>query len=370
MYERTDNPTLILDAKILIVDDEEGNLRVLERLLKKIGYREVLTANSGEKGVELYRREQPDLVLLDLKMPEFSGFDVMKALRQEMTEDYLPILILTAQQDRDTRLEALENGAKDFLTKPFELPEILARINNMLEVRLLHKEVRNQNRILEQRVRERTEELERTRLEVIHRLGRAAEYRDNETGMHVIRMSLYAGCLARAAGLPDEDCHLIQQASPMHDVGKIGIPDRILLKPGKLDGEEWSVMKTHSQIGATILSGSGSKMMALAESIALNHHEQWCGKGYPNGLEGEAIPIEGRIVTVCDVFDALTSERPYKKAWTVEQAMGEIEAKSGILFDPELVVLFKKQLPRMVEISHQYADTGETHLHKLAVGKL
>ncbi len=184
--------------------------------------------------------------------------------------------------------------------------------------------------------------------------------------MHVIRMSLYSAQLARSLGMSEEDCKLIQLASPMHDVGKIGIPDRILLKPGKLDKEEWDVMKTHSEIGATILSGSESKMMEMAESIALTHHEQWCGKGYPNGLEGKAIPLEGRIVTVCDVFDALTSERPYKKAWPVEDALQEINAKSGILFDPELVKAFKDTLPEMMEISKEYADTGETHLHKLA----
>ncbi|MFQ5481559.1 MAG: HD domain-containing phosphohydrolase [Nitrospinaceae bacterium] len=358
-------PISIHDAKILLVDDEIGNLRVLERLLRNAGYTQILAANGGTQGLELFLVENPDLVVLDLKMPHLSGHEVMKKLREIQVDDYLPILVLTAQHDPETRLEALQGGAKDFLTKPFHMPEVLARVRNMLEVRLLHNKVRYQNLHLEERILERTCELEGTRSEIIHRLARAAEYRDNETGMHVMRMSKYCELLARGAGLPDAECTLIEQASAMHDVGKIGIPDRILLKPGKLDLNEWGVMKTHCEIGGTILSGSDSELMNMAESIALTHHEQWCGRGYPHGLAGEAIPMEGRITSICDVYDALTSERPYKKAWTVDKALEEIQEKAGILFDAELVKVFHRILPQILEIGKKYADTEEPHLYKV-----
>lgn len=218
------------------------------------------------------------------------------------------------------------------------------------ELRRLHQAVRHQNRFLEEKVRERTKELQDSRLEVIHRLGRAAEYRDNDTGLHTIRMSRYAAALGRAAGMTEAECELLLHASPLHDVGKIAIPDRILLKPGKLDPDEWEVMKTHAAIGAELLAGSRSELMQMAETIALTHHEKWDGSGYPRGLKGEEIPLVGRICALCDVFDALTSERPYKKAWSVPEAMAEIERGSGTHFDPRLVELFKQILPEIMEI--------------------
>ena len=345
------------EAKILVVDDEPGNVRVLERLLRGSGFKNITSTSNGYTSLELYRTYQPDLLLLDIKMPEFSGFDVMKALSAGNQDDYLPILVLTAQMDPNIRLQALKAGAKDFIQKPFDIGEILARIQNILEVRLLHNSVRDQNKSLEEKVQMRTLELQNSRIEVIHRLGRAAEYRDNETGMHVIRMSKFSERIAREIGLDDKTCKLILYSSPMHDVGKIGIPDKILLKPGKLDAEEWAIMKTHSEIGAKILSGSNSELMQMGETIARFHHEHWDGSGYPQGLKGEDIPLEARIVTVCDVFDALTSDRPYKKAWSVEDAVEEMQKLRGTLFDPELIDVFMKLLPEMVVISKNFADS-------------
>jgi len=366
MYPYIEDSSKFFSAKILLVDDEIGNLKILKRMLNKVGYQNILTAQGGQEGVDLYTEEQPDLMVLDLKMPGLNGFEVMSCLKgRSLVDSYHPIIALTAQQDEETRLAALESGAKDFIAKPFDLTEILARINNMLEVRMLHNEIREQNKSLEQRVRERAMELEKTRQEVLDRLGRASEYRDNETGMHVIRIGLFAEILARAIGLPDRECDLMMQASPLHDVGKIGIPDHILLKPGKLDEAEWEIMKSHCKIGAEILSGSHSDLLVAAEVIALNHHEQWSGKGYPNGLAGEEIPLEARIVSICDVFDALTSERPHKKPWSPEKAMIEIESKSEESFDPKLVQAFKKCLPQLTIIAEQYSDEGEFYLQKM-----
>lgn len=351
-----------VEAKILIVDDEPGNIAVLRRMLAHAGYHNLKTTTNGREVTDIYLTYSPDLILLDLKMPGFNGFEVMKDLKKFQGNDYLPILILTAQRDSETRLRALESGAKDFVNKPFDATEILARIGNMLEVRLLHNQVRDNNKTLEEKILERTYELEKTRMEVIHRLGRAAEFRDNETGLHVIRMSRFSQRLAQQLGLPDSECDLILNASPMHDIGKIGIPDRILLKPGKLTYDEWEIMKKHSEIGAKLLSGSKSPLIQMAEEIALTHQERWDGSGYPQGLKGEEIPLVSRVVAVADVFDALTSDRPYKKAWPVEDSANEIISKSGILFDPKLVASFKEVLPDFISIKEAYADNDETSI--------
>lgn len=349
-------------GRILIVDDEKGNIRVLERFLKAAGYHDLKSVSDSRQAVNAFIEFQPDLVLLDLKMPHLDGFQVMEALKRIHKGSYLPVLVLTAQRDHPTRLKALESGAKDFLTKPFNMTETRVRIHNMLEVRMLRHKIQEQNLLLEDQVKERTQELERTRLEVIHRLGRAAEYRDNETGLHVIRMSHLCFRLAKEAGLTANECELLLQASPMHDVGKIGIPDQILMKSGKLTEEEWEIMRMHPVIGAEILSGSDSKLMQLAETISLTHQERWDGSGYPLGLKGDQIPMVGRIVAICDVFDALTSKRRYKEAIPIQTAMDMIEEKSGQDFEPRLVAMFKRILPDMVEILDQFSDQDQQDL--------
>lgn len=341
----------ILNGKIFIIDDKPVNTELLERMLEQAGFNHFRSTNDSRQAVPVYLEFQPDLVLLDLKMPHLDGFQVMEKLRALEEDSYAPILVLTAQPDIKSRMRALKSGAKDFLGKPFDQAEALARINNMLEVRLL-------NKTLEQKVRERTQELNNTRLEVIRRLGWAAEYRDNETGNHVIRMSKYSALLGQAIGLDDKKCELILNASPMHDIGKIGIPDRILLKPGKLDSAEWEIMKTHVTIGGEILSGDDSTLIVMARIMTMEHHENWDGSGYPKGLKGEEISLQGRIIPVCDVFDALTSERPYKKAWTVEEAMVEIKNLSGAKFEPFLVEKFQHILPEVLKIKASYSDSS------------
>jgi putative two-component system response regulator len=344
------------NAKILIVDDQEINVRLLEKILAQAGYRNVTGITDSREVEQLYADHQYDLILLDIRMPHLNGFEVLERLNKIHTDSYIPVLILTAQNDQETKLHALQLGAKDFLTKPFDQTEVLLRINNLLEVRLMHEQQRDINKVLDERVRERTRELNETRLEVIRRLGRAAEFRDNETGYHIIRMSKYSQIIARTYGLGDQEADLILNASPMHDIGKIGIPDQILLKPGKLDKQEWEIMKTHAAIGAEILSGHDSELMVMARRIALNHHEKFDGSGYPNGLAGNDIPICARIVALSDVFDALTSERPYKKAWPVEEAVAEIRKCSGNHFDPQLVEAFEQSLPAMLDVRSCYQE--------------
>lgn len=343
-------------ANILIVDDQTPNVVLMEKMLRADGYNNVYSTTDPRQVARLYSEHHFDLILLDLNMPYLTGFEVMQQLKEIEPDNYVPVLVLTAQPDMKTRLQALESGARDFITKPFDRLEALNRIRNMLEVRLMHNQIRDQNRILEEKVRERTQELADTRFEIIRRLGRAAEYRDNETGLHIIRMSKYSQLLGLAAGMSEGHAELLLNASPMHDIGKIGIPDSILLKPGKLDHDEWAIMKTHSAIGAEILSGHPSELMSMASEIALTHHEKWDGSGYPNGLKGEEIPLEGRVVAICDVFDALTTARPYKKAWPVKDAVSYISENSGRHFDPRLTQLCQAILPTILEIRERYAE--------------
>lgn len=348
----------ILQANILIVDDEPSNVKLLKKILAQKGYLNVQATSNPVEVESLCDKTEFDAFLLDIRMPEISGFELMRILKHRFKNDYLPVLILSAETERETRLRALECGAKDFITKPFDHLETLTRIYNLLEVRLMHKQVRDQNIVLEQQVKQRTQELYNTRQEVIRRLGLAAEYRDNETGNHIIRMSKYAHILALAHGLSEQQADMILNASPMHDIGKIGIPDNVLLKPARLNSEEWKIMQTHVIIGGGILSGDNSTLMKTAQRIALHHHEKWDGSGYPAGLQGEEISIEGRICAVVDVFDALLSQRPYKKAWVLEQVLDLIEAEAGKHFDPDLTPLMRQILPEIKVISEQFSDNA------------
>lgn len=346
----------ILHANILIVDDQAVNVSLLKKILQKSGYTNLFSTTDSRQASAMYVEHQIDLLLLDIRMPNLNGFEVMEQLQQLNPGSYLPILVLTAELTSETRLQALSGGAKDFLTKPFDRLEALQRIHNILEVRLLHKKVMQQNKNLEEKVKERTKQLENSRYEVIQRLGLAAEYKDNETGNHVLRMSHSSKLLALAAGMKAEEADTILCAAPMHDIGKIGIPDHILLKPGKLDADEWRIMQTHVSIGAEILSDGHSLLMKTAQEIALTHHEKWDGSGYPNGLAGEDIPISGRICAICDVFDALTSERPYKQAWPVEKAINLLREESGKHFDPNLVPLFESILDGVIKYRASHQD--------------
>jgi len=346
----------LLDAKILIVDDEPKNVEVIKQVMEMAGYENIRFTCDPREVCGIYKSFWPDLILLDLNMPHMNGFEVMEELKKVEQRDYVPVLVLTAQTDRESRLKALRAGAKDFLLKPFDLVEVIHRIQNMLEVRLIQNKLRNQNFNLEEKVQERTKELYKTQLSIVQRLGRAAEYRDNETGNHVLRMSRVAALLAKHMGFAEKHCELILNAAPMHDVGKIGIPDGILLKPGKHDLEEWGVMRTHAEIGYHILADDPSELMQLAARIALEHHEKWDGSGYPNSLKGEEISIEARITTVSDVFDALTSERPYKRAWSVEDAVKYIEDQKGVSFEPKIVEKFIEVIPDIIRINEQFVD--------------
>ncbi|MCG5510122.1 HD-GYP domain-containing protein [Ectothiorhodospira lacustris] len=343
-------------ARIMVVDDERANLVLMERLLRSDGYGNLVMVQDPRQVMTAYREERTDLILLDIQMPHMDGFQVMEQFAVLNDPLVPPILVLTAQASREYMLRALNVGARDFIGKPFDRAEVLARVRNMLDVQLAHRMTHNQKDVLEQMVRERTDEIRRTRLQVVQRLGRAAEYRDNETGYHILRMSHTCELLARHLGWSHAECERMLHASPMHDVGKIGIPDQILLKPGKLTPEEWSIMQSHATIGGDILSGDESELLNLAREIALTHHEKWDGSGYPLGLAGEEIPVSGRIVALADVFDALTSERPYKKAWPVQDALDLIRDSSGSHFEPRLTAVFFKLVPEILAIRDRFAE--------------
>lgn len=347
----------ITQSQILIVDDNQTNIEVIEATLASDGYSNFTCITKSLQLSNLLQTQAFDLVLLDINMPLMDGFSVLALFKQLLAKDLIPpIIMLTAQTDEGSRIRALESGASDYITKPFNRTELLKRVGIHLENWHLKQALKLENKTLEMKVQQRTQALEKAQLEMIYRLGRAAEYRDNETGNHVKRVSLFAQAIAEELGMDPAFCRLISVASPMHDVGKIGVSDTILLKPGKLTDEEFLIMQNHVKIGAEILSNADSPLLEMAYEIALTHHEKYNGKGYPHGLKGDDIPLSGRIVAIADVFDALTSERPYKKAWTVEAALQLIEREKGEHFDPELVDVFIKVLPRVQEICARYRD--------------
>ncbi|NDV26869.1 HD domain-containing phosphohydrolase [Desulfovibrio sp. JC010] len=346
----------LLESSILIVDDNPTNIVLLENILERKGYENYTSTADPRTVAPLHAEEDFDLILLDIRMPHMSGIEVLNVLREKGTDEFLPILVLTAQTDQQTRQEALEAGATDFLTKPFEYWEVLLRIRNMLETRYYYKRQVERRGQLEAEVRRRTKAIRETQFEIVQRLGRAGEFRDNQTGAHVLRVSKVAEIIARAMGMDDEFCELILYASPMHDVGKIAIPDSILLKPGSLTPEEWEIMKKHCASGCEIMGDHPSEILWVASQIALYHHERWDGKGYPEGLKGEDIPLYARITAVSDVFDALMSERPYKQPWTVDRAIEYITQESGKQFDPNVVSAFLGNLSAIVAVRDEFPD--------------
>lgn len=323
---------------LLLVDDEATNLQLLRHTLQH-EYR-LIFAKDGKTALKLAQQEQPDLILLDIMMPDMSGYDVCEQLKNIQALRHVPIIFVTALSDSGDEEKGFALGAVDYITKPFNPAIVKARVRTHLSL-------------------VQAEEVLETRLQIVQCLGKAAEYRDNETGMHILRISHFARTIAKAIGFSDEQADELLHAAPMHDVGKIGIPDAILLKPGKLTAEEWEIMRQHPAIGAQIIGEHNSSLLKLAASISLCHHEKWDGSGYPNGLSGEDIPLEARIVALVDVFDALTSERPYKKAWPIEEALDFIRQQSGSHFDPMLVDVFMHCLPEILSIRERWADKPE-----------
>lgn len=333
---------------ILLVDDVVENIDVLRGILAA-RYR-IKVATNGEKALEICRRESPpDMILLDIMMPGLDGYEVCKTLKSDPSTRRIPIIFVTAKDAVEDESYGLRLGAADYIAKPVNPDIVLARVQTQFSLL-------DQATHLEQLVDERTKELQNTRLQLINCLGRAAEYKDNETGMHVVRMSKYSKILAEKASSDRNWSELVYHASPMHDIGKIGIPDHVLLKPGKLDAEEWELMKKHPEYGAKIIGDQSSDVLKMAGEIAISHHERWDGTGYPNGLNGQDIPLAGRIVAICDVFDALTSERPYKKAWSIEDAAKHIVEGAGAHFDPALCELFKECVDDFYAIHMKYSD--------------
>jgi putative two-component system response regulator len=330
----------LLACRILVVDDEPSNVSALLRLLERSGYRHVKGIVDSREAMATFDDFEPDLLMLDLRMPHMDGFQVLEALAERIPEDeYLPVLVLTGDLSPEVREQALSVGARDFVTKPFDLTEVLLRIKNLLEARVLHLALREHNRTLEDRVRERTRELAEAQLEILARLARAGEYRDDLTGRHAQRVGLLAALLLAELGHPDEECQLVRWAATLHDIGKIGIPDAILMKPGPLTAAEYELMKSHVEIGARILSGSRFRLLRTAGEIARTHHERWDGGGY-HGLAGDAIPVNGRVVALADAYDSLTHLRPYKGAVAPAEAVQRIAMDRGTHFDPAVVDAF------------------------------
>ena len=321
--------------RLLLVDDEPTNLQVLRHILQA-DYR-LLFATDGERALQVAREQRPDLVLLDIMMPHMDGYAVCCALKADAATASIPVIFITALNDSQDETAGFDVGGVDYLTKPVSPPVVRARVRTHLSL-------------------VRMDELRETRLQIVQRLGRAAEYKDNETGMHVIRMSHFSKLLALAAGCSPAWAEDLLNAAPMHDVGKIGIPDAVLRKPGPLDADEWATMRRHPEIGAEIIGEYPSGVLQLAREIALAHHEKWDGSGYPRGLAGEAIPVSARIVAVADVFDALTTRRPYKEPWPVQEALDHIAAQAGKHFDPALVALFAPLVPQLLEIRARWSD--------------
>jgi putative two-component system response regulator len=325
---------------ILIVDDHRSNIDILYEILHD--EYEVSVAMNGESAIKFATEENPDLILLDIMMPDMDGYEVCRQIKSNLLTSKIPIIFITAMSEVEYEFKGFQLGAVDYITKPINPFLVKARVKT-------HLALYDQNRELELKVRFRTSELEETRLEIIRQLGRAAEFKDYNTGMHVLRVSYCCKWIAYHAGLSEDFVTLIFQASPMHDVGKIGIPDQILKKPGSLTDEEWQIMKKHVEFGVDIAGSQESDLLKLAREIVLTHHERWDGSGYPEGLVAEQIPISGRIAAIADVFDALTDTRPYKKAWPIKDAVAFIKDSKGSLFDPSLVDAFEKALPDILQ---------------------
>ncbi len=368
-------------ACVMIVDDEKLNIEVVKTYLKEAGFANFLSTTHSPNAVEMLRQHRPDIVLLDINMPEVTGLEILATMRRDPKLKIIPAIVLTASNDPKIKLQALRLGASDFLAKPVDPSEMTLRVENVLAVKAYQDHLAEYSERLEQQVRIRTEELERSRQEAIHCLARAGEYRDDDTGHHVTRVGRYCGLIALELGFPTASVELIEQAAQLHDVGKIGIPDSILHKPGKLDPHEYEIiqrhcdigqriinpltdeesarLKAHTAIGHQIMGSTHSPVLRLAAVIAASHHEKWDGSGYPQGLSGEAIPIEGRIVAVADVFDALSSPRPYKEAFPIEKCFNILAEGRGKHFDPKILDAFFRRKEHVIRIRENYMENAD-----------
>jgi putative two-component system response regulator len=373
-----DNSSRIKQSKVMIVDDEPLNIKILRRLLELEGFSQFVTTTESPTALSLIRQEQPDLVLLDLMMPYVSGLDILAEVRADESISYIPIVILTAVTDRDTRIKAVELGATDFLNKPVDASELLPRVRNVLTVKGVQDQLRNYNHDLELAVRQQTAELEKSHRDLVRCLAQAAEYRDDDTGHHVLRVGRYARLIGESLGFDERTLDTLEQAALLHDIGKIGIPDEVLLKPGTLTEDEFAVMqkhanfgkriltrctpdeeqsiRRHAEVGAHILEVGTSQLLDMARVIAISHHERWDGAGYPLGLKGEDIPLVGRIVAVADVFDALSSRRCYKEPFPIDKCFNIMREQRGAQFDPNVIAAFFAAREKIIFIQLQYAD--------------
>jgi putative two-component system response regulator len=351
--------------KILVVDDQPKNIELLEAYLALEGY-EVITASTGKEALVKLDNDDIDLILLDVMMPEMDGFEVTRRIRLTENNRLLPVILVTALKETEDRIKGIEAGCDDFISKPVDKMELVARVRSLLKIKAYNDLRDNYRKELEYEVAVRTDELknaleklQESSLETIYRLSMASEYKDEDTGAHIKRMSLYSAAIARKLGLDENDVRLLLYSSPMHDLGKIGIPDLILLKPGKLDPVEWKIMMQHTNIGAGILNGSEAEFIQLGEKIAQSHHEKWDGSGYPNGLKGTEIPISSRITAIADVFDALTSKRPYKEPFSVEKSLSIIREGSGSHFDPDVTDAFFSIKDEILAIKEEFENDKE-----------
>lgn len=344
------------NACILIIDDEPLNIKLLAKILQASGYRIIHGISDSREALSVYQEVNPDLVLLDLRMPHKDGYQVLEELMAVSQDVFVPVLILSAVQEQSARVKALEMGAHDFIIKPFDHEEVLNRISNVLNLKFLYTDLETEKATLEKKVLERTRDLHESQLEIISRLSFAAEFRDEGTANHIIRVGEMVRVLATCMGLNPETVELLMKTAPMHDVGKIGVPDYILMKPDSLNSREWDLIKGHTVIGYNILSNGRTDLIRTAAEIAYTHHEKYDGSGYPRGVEGVSIPLSGRITAVCDVFDALTSIRPYKRAWRIDEAAAYIDGERGRHFDPFIAGCFLDSLQLMAKLKREYPD--------------
>lgn len=341
---------------IALIDDTQINLTLLWHLVKRLELYEPVSFLNPIEGLDWCLANDPELIIVDYMMPELNGIEFIKKIRLDTSKKDTPILMVTANDNNNVRYEALESGATDFLNKPIDKTEFMIRVRNMLNLRSSQRKLSDKAAWLAEEVNKATREIRNREQEIIFRLSKAAEYRDPETGGHIKRMAHYSKHIATQMGLETAIQNLILEAAPMHDIGKVGIPDAILLKPGKLDEAEFELMKEHPKIGYDILSGSSSKLMQLGAIIALTHHEKYNGSGYPNSLKGDKTPIYGQIIAVADVFDALTSERPYKRPWSIESSVQFLKDGSGQHFKPECVDAFLKDWDNVLAIKERFVD--------------